>query len=136
MRISQSWPAIALLLAACGGGDPPRELTFDSDSPTATVSPSAVVKGHSFVPLGSTCPASNEFIVIGSLGAHTIAYRNETTGTSGPVFDQLWVCNSDSGRSMSWISNPIALQAGANRITVTMSDGQRSSSATTTVTRN
>ena len=128
--------ALALALAACGGGEPPVELSFDSDSPTSTSLPGAIVKGHSFVPAGSDCLRSNEFVIIGTLGAHTITYRNETTGIAGPVFDLVWVCNSDGGGTMARISNPIDLQFGTNRLTVTMSDSQRSSAASTTVTRN
>jgi hypothetical protein len=126
---------VCALLASCGGGDSPVELSFDSDVPPSTSLATIVLTGRSFVPQGSNCPASSEFVIIGTLGAHTIGYRNETTGISGPVFDQLWVCNSDGGRTMAWRSNPITLQSGANRITVTMNDAVRASSASITIVR-
>ena len=127
--------ALALLLAGCGGGDAPVELVVDAYTTATTSAPFAVLTGESFVPAGSSCPKSGEYIIVGSLGVHTITYRNQTLGTAGPVFDDLWVCNSEGGRVMHWRSNPIALAVGDNQISVTMSDSQRSSSATVTMTR-
>ncbi len=123
-------------VAACGGGgDPPVELTVDHGPTIAASTPHAMLTGESFVPTGSTCPASNEYIRIGTLGPHTLGAVNETTGLSYPVFDTLWVCNSEDGRVMHWQSNPIDVVPGANRITVTMTAGTRASSASVTVVR-
>ena len=131
---SGAW-AVALLLAGCGGGEPAVELSVDDYTTVATSLPMVILTGSSFVPAGSTCPASTEYIIIGGLGPHTISYRNETLGVDGPVFDDLWACNSQGGRVMHWRSNPISLAHGDNRISVTMSDPQRRSSVTVTVTR-
>ncbi len=128
--------ASVAVLVGCGGGDSPVELQID-DGPVITTSLAyAQLTGESFVPPGSSCPATNDYIRIGTLGPHTITAVNATTGFSYPVFDQLWVCNSEGGRVMHWQSNPIDLVVGANQITVTMTAGSRSSSATVTVTRN
>lgn len=116
-------------------GEAPVELTVDYGPVIATGTPYAVLTGESFVPPGSTCPASTEYIRIGSLGTHSITAVNTSTGQTYPVFDQLWVCNSEDGRVMHWQSNPIDLLPGTNKITVTMSAGGRNSSASVTVMR-
>lgn len=121
-----------LAFAACGGGeDAPVELAIQS--PAIVANMTVVLRGTSFVPSGSSCPQSSEFIRIGSLAPHEIRYRNAATGVSGPVFADLWVCNSEDGRIMHWTSNPITLLAGENVITVTMTAQGRSSSASTVV---
>jgi len=126
----------AAALAACGGSDDLLvELSIDGDTSRSTTLATVLLSGRSFVPAGSSCPSSSEFVIIGTLGPHSITYRNETTGVSGTAFDQVWVCNSDSGRSMRWNSSPISVQPGPNRISVTMSDATRSSSAVVTVLR-
>jgi hypothetical protein len=122
-------------LVACGGGDAPVPLAIDGGPTITTALPSLILTGSSFVPAGSSCPASNEYVIIGSLGPHELAYSNLTTHADGPVFDQLWVCNSEGGRVMHWQSNPISLAPGANTITVTMSGGGHSASDTVTVAR-
>ena len=128
--------ALAGVVTACGGGhDDPVALNVDAYTTAATSASVVILTGESFVPAGSSCPNSNDYIRIGSLGPHTITARNETQGLDYPGFDDLWVCNSEDGRVMHWRSNPIALSSGDNRITVTMRDGQRSSSATVSVTR-
>ena len=125
--------SIVLLLSACGGDDDPPPVEVAIDPPTQVVSNQVVLKGTSFVPPGSTCPQTNDFIRIGSLGVHEITYNNATTGVSGPVFADLWVCNSEEGRKIHWTSNPITLAPGSNTITVTMTAPGRSSSASVLV---
>ncbi len=86
------------------------------------------------MPPGTGCPNPNDFIRIGTLGAHEISYSNSATGvTVGPVFDALWVCNAEGGRVMHWLSNPITPAPGDNLITVTMTAGTRTSAATITL---
>ncbi len=121
-----------IALAACGGSeDTPVELVIQP--PTLIANRTVVLRGTSFVPSGSSCPQSSEFIRIGSLAPHEIRYRNAATGVSGPVFADLWVCNSEDGRVLHWTSNPITLLAGENVITVTMAAQGRSSSASIVV---
>jgi hypothetical protein len=128
---------LAATLAGCGGGggDPPVELAIDYGAVQTTGASYAFLTGESFVPPGSSCPASDDYIRIGALGPHSLSAVNTTTGLSYPVFDQLWVCNSEDGRTMHWQSNPIDLAPGSNQITVTMTAGGRSSSASVTVVR-
>ncbi|MDH4050904.1 MAG: hypothetical protein OEU93_04950 [Rubrivivax sp.] len=138
MDIRKASLAVAFLAlqSACGGGsEAPVELTVDADTAAPTSLPYANLTGESFVPAGSNCPPSHEYVVFGTLGPHTISARNATLGLDYPVGDDLWVCNSQDGRVMHWRSNPIDLAPGDNRITVTMRDSQRTSSATVTVTR-
>ena len=127
-----TWAAI---LAGCGGGDPPVELAIDYGPVQTTGTRYAYLTGESFVPPGSSCPATDDYIRIGALGPHSISAVNTTTGLTYPVFDQLWVCNSEDGRTMHWQSNPIDLAPGSNQVTVTMTAGNRSSSASVTVVR-
>lgn len=122
---------LAAHLAGCGG-DADVALTVDS-VPQLLTSTVVILTGESFVPGGSTCPNPGDYIRIGTLGPHQLGYRNAATGVSGPVFDDLWVCNSEGGRVMHWTSNPITLAAGDNAITVTMTAGSRQSSATVTI---
>lgn len=127
---------VAALSAACGGGDAPVELTFDSNSPMETSLPEAIVTGKSFVPAGSVCPDSKEFVVIGTPGPYTIRVVNENTGAFVAADHRpFWVCNAEGGRHLSWTSDPLPLVLGANRVTATMTDSQRSSSASTIITR-
>lgn len=123
---------LLLALIGCGGGDSAPAMSVDLP-PRYASKTVVIVTGKSFVPPGSTCPASTEYIRIGSLGLHTLSYTNAATGATGPVFDQLWVCNSGDGKSMDWISNPIDLAAGDNAITFTMQAGGQSASATVTI---
>lgn len=128
--------ALALVLSACGGGDDSDvELQVDGGPALKTGQGLIILTGESFVPAGSSCPKSNEYVIIGSLGPHTMTYNNATTRIDGPVFDTLWVCNSEGGRVMHWQSNPIDLAVGTNTITVKMTGGGRTSSQTVTVTR-
>ena len=123
-------------VSACGGGhDSPVELGVDASSTASTPAAVVILTGESFIPAGSSCPNTTDYIRIGSLGPHTITARNETQALDYPGFDDLWVCNSEDGRVMHWRSNPITLALGDNRISVTMRDSQRTSSATVTVTR-
>ncbi len=131
--LTAAWAlASTLLLSACGGGDDSAPLTIDEPVQYASRSV-AVLHGGSFVPPGSTCPNTGEYIIIGTLGSHTTTALNETTNLTYPVFQDLWVCNSEGGRVMHWSSNPITLAAGPNRITVTMVAPGRSASATLVV---
>ncbi len=128
--------SLALLLvaalASCGGGDdPPVELEIDPH--VKVLIGNVILTGSSFVPAGSNCPPSSEFIRIGTLGLNTITYTNTATGITGPVFNDLWICNSAGGRKMYWTSNPITVIPGNNPITVRMVAGSRSSAATVTV---
>lgn len=125
------WAAVLVTLAACGGDDPVELSIFDP--PTYASRTVVVLTGRSFVPPGSDCPRSGEYVIIGTLGPHTLSYRNAATGVEGPVFDELWVCNSDGGRSMTWRSNPIDLATGENVVTITMVAGARRSSAMVTL---
>lgn len=118
-------------LTACGG---PADVVLTIDaSPRWAGTRVVVLTGESFVPDGSTCPNPGDYIRIGTLGPHTLAYSNAATGVVGPVFDDLWTCNSEDGRVMHWTSNPIDLAPGDNTITVTMTAGSRRSSATVTL---
>lgn len=132
-----SWMAVLVAaIAGCGGGSSPIELTIEFAPAVTTSNATIVLSGRTFIPAGSTCPGGNEFIKIGSFGASTITVRHGTTGLVTPGFLQSpWVCN-DGEEAVAWASNPITLSTGANALTVTMSDSQRSSSATITVTRN
>ena len=123
------------LLAACGGGEPEVTLSIDGQASRSTQLASVILSGASFVPAGSTCPNTGAFAVIGTLGPHTITWTNKATGISGPATANVWTCNSQDGRVMSWTSGVIGLQTGANEISVTMVAGSRSSSATVNVTR-
>jgi hypothetical protein len=127
---------LAAVLTACGGGDePPVELSIDANPVVA--GSSVILSGNSFVPAGSDCPPwTNPFVpVFGTLGPHEIRYLNAATGINGPARAVGWVCNSDDGRTMSWVSNPISLATGDNVITVTMTGGGRTSSASITIRR-
>lgn len=125
--------ALAALVACGGNDDPPVELTIGGHP--LVVANSVILSGRSFVPAGSSCPRwDNPFVpIFGTLGPHEFRYVNAATGRSGSFSEGLWVCNSDDGRSMQWDSNPISLAPGDNAITVTMTDGARTSSATITV---
>ena len=122
---------VASALAACGGGDPLIELQVET--PNLIFRNQVILKGTSFVPAGSICPATNEFIRIGVLGPHTVTYTNAATGVTGPVFTDLWVCNSAEGRIFYWTSNVIDLAPGPNAITVRMTAPERTSEATITL---
>jgi hypothetical protein len=125
--------AVSIAVSGCGGDDSPAPVELSIEPPTQVVNNQVVLKGSSFVPAGSTCPQTGDFIRIGSLGVHAITYVNATTGTSGSASDDLWVCNSEDGRKMHWTSKPIALVPGDNAITVTMTAPGRSSSASVVV---
>lgn len=120
---------VALSVSGCGGNDEPPPIELAIDAPAQAVNNQVVLRGTSFVPPGSSCPQTADFIRIGSLGAHQIAYTNRTTGASGPAFADLWVCNSEEGRRIHWTSGPIALVRGNNEVSVTMTASGRSSSA-------
>lgn len=125
----------AALLPACGGGSAAVELTVDGAPAIASARPELVLSGLTFIPSGSTCPKSSEYIVIGSFGAAAITTRNAATGAEGTGFLQSpWVCNSGSAE-VAWSSHPITLAMGPNVITVTMRDAERTSTATVAVTR-
>ena len=132
-----------VLLAACGGGEPEVVLTIDGQPTRSTQLPSIILNGASFVPAGSSCPNTGAFAVTGTLGPHSIGWTrtstDATTGastsSSGAAQATVWTCNSQDGRVMHWTSDVIVLQPGANLITVTMTAGTRSSSASVTVTR-
>jgi hypothetical protein len=132
MRLHLAAVAAAVLAAACGGAGEPEPMLIDAE-PRWAAADVVVLSGRAFVPAGSDCPASAEYVRIGTLGPHTITYTNAATGIAGPVFDELWVCNADDGESMRWTSNPITLAPGDNPITVTMVAGRRSASATVTL---
>ena len=116
------------MVAACGGDGSEPQVELAIETPTV-VAGQTILKGRSFVPAGSTCPQSADYIRIGMLGTSDITYRNAATGASGPVFPDLWVCNSENGRVIHWTSNPIALVAGDNIVTVTMVTPGRTSIA-------
>lgn len=126
---------LALGLSACGGGSPPVELSIAFGASFSTVNPAIVLSGRTFIPAGSICPPSNEYVIIGTLGPSTVTVHNAATGASTPgAVHSLWVCNAGSD-TVDWFSNPVTLNSGPNLLTVSMSDSQRSSSATITVTR-
>ena len=74
---------LALALTACGGGAPPVELTIDGAPAIATALGTLVLHGQTFIPDGSQCPPSSEFIVIGSYGPASITTRNAAAGAEG-----------------------------------------------------
>jgi hypothetical protein len=125
--------SITIVVSGCGGDNSPPPVDLSIEPPTLVANNQVVLRGASFVPQGSTCPQTDDFIRLGSLGAHSITYTNTTTGTSGPATDDLWVCNSEDGRKMHWTSNPIALAPGDNAITVQMTSPGRTSSASVVV---
>lgn len=126
---------LSLALASCGGGSTPVALTIEGAPALTTSLAQIVLTGTTFIPAGSQCPKSGDFIVIGSFGEASIGTHNAATGADAPGFLQTpWVCNSGDDE-VSWASNPITLAVGANEIRVTMSDARRSSTATVTVTR-
>jgi hypothetical protein len=126
---------VVLAVIGCGGGGAPIEIKVRFGAAFTTSMSSIVLDGETFIPAGSACPASNEFIIVGTFGTSAIGVQNAATGATTPGFLQApWVCN-DGSKSVAWASNPVALVPGPNLLTVTMSDGQRSSSATITVTR-
>ena len=125
--------SLAIVASGCGGEDAPPPVELSIEPPTQVVNNQVVLKGSSFVPQGSTCPQTADFIRIGSLGPHAITYTNATTGTSGSASDDLWVCNSEDGRKMHWTSSPITLAPGDNAITVTMTTSGRTASASVVV---
>jgi hypothetical protein len=123
-------------LAGCGGNDR-VELTIDGPASTETTSSMIRLTGRTFVPAGSRCPSSGDLIVIGELGPYEFDWTNDAAPKSGlRTAPGLWVCSSPNEReSLHWTIELIELAAGENRITVTMSDRERTSSASVTVTR-
>ncbi len=125
--------AASLCLAACGGGvDAGVEITFDAE---LEISGNLVIlSGKSYVPEGSTCPNSGEYVRSGTLGTHQITWRNAATGLSGTGSAEPWICNAEDGRVTSWRSiAPVSLAPGDNTITATMTSSGRSSSASMTL---
>jgi hypothetical protein len=134
MRGTATFPlaVVAAAVAACGGGGDDA-VPLQIEPPNAIYGNSVVLKGTSFVPSGSTCPNPGDYIRIGTLGPHTLTYANTTTGVAGGAFSDLWVCNSDEGRTMRWRSHPITLAPGSNVITVRMTTSSRQSEASITL---
>ena len=125
-------------LAACGGGSQaPTELSIDGPESQTTSSSIITLNGSTFIPSGSSCPASNDFVVIGAFGPHSIAWSNDKTGQSGVERLGIWVCNSEHEKERAgWTIYFIRLDPGTNHITVTMTDSVRSSTDSVTVIRN
>src|SRR5690349_13553753 len=95
--------AFTVTLSACGGGggdDDSLAVAVDGGPTIDTAHSNIVLTGEGSVPPGSTCPKSNDYVVIGSLGPHELAYRNAATHSDGPLLDILWICNSEGGRVM------------------------------------
>jgi len=93
--------------------------------------------GRTFLPAGSRCPPSGDLIVFGALGPYEFDWSNDASPKSGlRIAPGLWVCSSPNEReSLHWTIESIGLATGDNRITVTMSDGGRTSSDSVIVTR-
>ena len=129
--------AVAAALAGCGGDDDRVELTIDGPAQVETTSSAIRLTGRTFIPAGSRCPPSGDLIVIGELGPYEFDWSNDAAPKSGlRIAPGLWVCSSPNEReSLHWTIESIGLAAGDNRITVTMSDGERTSSDRVTVTR-
>jgi hypothetical protein len=134
-RLFLALVAVAAAVTGCSGNDP-VELTIDGPSQVETSSSTIRLTGRTFIPVGSRCPPSGELIVIGDLGPYEFDWSNDAAPKSGlRTAPGLWVCSSPNEReSLHWTIELIGLAAGDNHITVTMSDSERTSSDSVTVT--
>ena len=127
-------------LPGCGGGDaappPTYALRIDGADAVSTTQDFIVLAGEGFLPAGSTCPGGCEGPlpppVFGNLGAYTMTWSNAANGQSGPILLR-WICNC-GGAAPFWTAT-VPLAPGANRITVTETDRDRTQQATVVVTR-
>jgi hypothetical protein len=134
------WLLMPGFLAGCGGGGggdgPQYALAIDEPPSLTTAADEVALTGDGFLPPGSTCSGDCKGLlpppVFGQLGAYTLGWRNEASGASG-VLSLAWVCNC-GGSAPYWIGR-MPLVAGANSITVTMSAGGHTQSASVTITR-
>lgn len=131
----------ALEGCSVGGGDggpAPASYALRIDGPdtVSTTQDFIVLVGEGFLPAGSTCPGGCEGLlpppVFGNLGSYTLTWSNAANGQSGPILLR-WICNC-GGAAPSWNAT-IALAPGANRITVTETDRDRTQQASMLVTR-
>lgn len=127
-------------LAGCGGGgshEPQYALTIEEPPSLTTTQPEIWLNGEGFLPPESTCPDTGctgllPPPVFGRLGPYTLDWRNDANGASGTL-RLSWICNC-GGSTPSWFgSMPLVL--GTNRITVTMTAGGYTQTASVTVTR-
>ncbi len=111
-------------------------LRIDAPAAATTTQEFIILTGYGFLPAGSTCPGGCEGLlpppVFGKLGPHTFTWSNESTGQSGSIV-LTWVCNC-GGNEPTWMTN-VPVAQGVNRITVRLSDRDRTQQAAIAVTR-
>jgi len=134
------WLATPLWIAGCGGDDgsnvPAYTLRIDPPVSLTTPATEAFLTGEGFLPPGSSCSGGCSGLlpppVFGQLGPHTLDWRNEATGETGPL-NLAWICNC-GGSAPYWMGR-VPLARGANRITVAMTAGGYQQSDSVTITR-
>jgi hypothetical protein len=133
------WLVVPGFLAGCGGGgphEPQYALTIDEPPSLTTALFEVTLTGDGFLPPESTCDGDCIGLlpapVFGQLGPYTLGWRNDANGDSGTLVLR-WICNC-GGNAPHWIGS-MPLVPGANRITVTMTAGGYTQSASVTITR-
>jgi len=127
------------LLLGCGSGGgnvPSYSLAVSPPQSLTTTKDSIVLTGDGFLPTGSSCSSGCELLgppVFGNLGQYKLTWSNAANGQSGET-GLTWICNC-GGNAPGWIAI-VPLAVGANAITITESDKQRSEQVAITITRN
>jgi len=137
------WLVMPGFLAGCGGGgphEPQYALTIDEPQSLTTALSEVWLSGEGFLPPGSNCPDPGctgllPAPVFGRLGPYTLVWRNEANEANGAsgTLRLMWICNCGGG-APSWFDS-VPLVLGDNRITVTMTAGGYTQSASVTITR-
>ncbi|MGE5336870.1 MAG: hypothetical protein ACM3PU_03520 [Gemmatimonadota bacterium] len=111
-------------------------LRIDAPAAVSTTQEFIILTGYGFLPAGSTCPGGCVGPlpppVFGTLGPYTFTWSNEATGRGGSIV-LTWVCNC-GGNEPTWMTN-VPVAQGVNRITVTLSDRDRTQQAVVAVSR-
>lgn len=127
------WPITMLVLAGCGGGDDEPAFTLTVPADFATPLDRVTLSGTVSLPAGSEREGGTPSVsfVTCQLGTHTIRWSNAANGSTGTAY-ALWDCPKDIAY---WSAPGIPLAAGANAVTITMTDSSRSAQGTVTITR-
>ncbi len=130
----------AVFLAGCGGDgtpEPAYALTIDGPAERSTSQAEVLLTGTGFLPPDSTCPGGCAGLlpppVFGTLGPHSMQWRNEATAAQRAIALN-WICNC-GGSAPSWMAQ-VPVSPGINAITVSMSAGGYQQEVTVRVRRN
>lgn len=127
------WTMAVLVLAGCGGGDDEPAFTLTVPADFATPLDRVTLSGMVSLPAGSEREGGTPSVsvVTCQLGTHTMSWSNAANSSTGTAY-ALWDCPKDIA---FWSAPGIPLAAGANAVTITMTDSSRTVQGTVTITR-